>query len=88
MKHWLELEEEIGYNLTRVIAYILYLSFYFDRKENYWTMKKVTEYFEYLPYKTKRIVEVKFPTILNKEIEDMKLSGRRDLNDLIQRYKL
>lgn len=88
MKQWLELEKDVGYKITRIIAYILYLSFYFDGKENYWTMKKVIEYFEYLPYKTKKIVEKKFPTILHLEIEDMKRTGRRNLTWLIERYKL
>jgi len=88
MKHWLKLEEQIGYNITRVIAYIIYLSFYYDRDKTYWTARKVVEYFEYLPYKTKKIVETNFPTILSSEIEDMKLTDRRNLDWLIERYKL
>lgn len=84
----MKLEEQIGYNITRIIAYLIYLSFYYDRKENYWTMKKVVEYYEYLPYKTKKIVDENFSTILNSEIEDMKLTNRRNLSWVIERYKL
>lgn len=88
MKHWINLEKEIGYKTTRIIAYLIYLSFFFDRKEHYHTCRKVIEYYEYLPYKIKKIVDNHFSTILNIEIEDMILTNRRDLNWLVGRYKL
>lgn len=81
MESWIDLENEIGYDKARLVAFAVLYSI----KPNNW---KFFSWLKYLNYFDRKTVEKYFDSFLTLETNKMRQSGLRDMPHLKKRYKL